>query len=126
MARPSEFTQRIADTICERLMESDYGLEHICGSDGLPTARTVYRWLAANETFRQQYARAKEIQGHVHAERGLKEALEATDASLGRLKWDARRWSASKLAPKQYGDKLAVGGDPDAPPIKTALSVSFV
>lgn len=106
--RPSSFTQETADRICEKIVESDYGLEQICESDEFPSARTVYRWLADNEVFRQQYARAKEAQGHVQAERGLKDALTATDAALGRLKWDARRWTASKLAPKQYGDKLEI------------------
>lgn len=106
--RPSTFTQEIADAICEKIVESDYGLEQICESDDLPSARTIYRWLADNDAFRQQYARAKEAQGHVQAERGLKDALTATDAALGRLKWDARRWTASKLAPKQYGDKLEI------------------
>ena len=33
-----------------------------------------------------------------------------------RLQVDARKWAAGKLAPKKYGDKLAVGGDEDAPP----------
>lgn len=108
MSRPSEFTQELADEICSRVMESDYGLEQICGADDLPSARTVFRWLAAHEDFRQQYARAKEVQGHVQADRGLKDALTATDASLGRLKFDARKWAAAKLAPKQYGDKQEI------------------
>jgi hypothetical protein len=122
MGRPSTFTQEIADEICARVMESDYGLEEICEADDLPSARTVFRWLAAHESFRQQYARAKEAQGHVQADRGLKDALTATDASLGRLKFDARKWAASKLAPKQYGDKLAVGGDDEAGPVRLELS----
>jgi hypothetical protein len=75
MGRPSTFTQEIADEICARVMESDYGLEEICEADDLPSARTVFRWLAAHESFRQQYARAKEAQGHVQADRGLKDAL---------------------------------------------------
>lgn len=104
--RPSDFTQAIADEICSRIMESDYGLEQVCDTDDMPSARTVFRWLAANDAFRQQYARAKEVQGHVQAERGIRDALTATDAQLGRLKFDARKWAASKLAPKQYGDKL--------------------
>lgn len=118
MGRPSDFTQELADEICARVMESDYGLEQICEADDLPSARTVFRWLAAHETFRQQYARAKETQGHVQADRGLKDALTATDAGLGRLKWDARRWAASKLAPKVYGDKVQLGGDDGGAPIK--------
>ena len=104
--RPTNYTPEIADEICARVMESDYGLEQICGKDGLPSASTVYRWLAVHADFREKYARAKEVQGHVQADRGVFDALTATDASLGRLKFDARKWAASKLAPKQYGDKI--------------------
>ena len=104
--RPTDYTPEIAEEICALIMESDYGLEQICGKDGFPSASTVYRWLAAHEDFREQYARAKEVQGHVQADRGVFDALTATDASLGRLRFDARKWAASKLAPKQYGDKI--------------------
>lgn len=108
--RPSKFTQAIADEICERVAGSDYGLEQVCESDDMPAARTVFRWLANSaeefDSFRQQYARAKEVQGHVQFGRGVKEALTATDAQLGRLKLDARKWAAAKLAPKVYGDKV--------------------
>jgi IS30 family transposase len=110
MGRPTSYTPELAAIICERIVESDYGLEQICQADDLPSPRTIYRWLADHEDFRQQYAHAKEVQGHVQAERGLKEALTASDAAIGRLKWDARRWTASKLAPKVFGDKLELGG----------------
>jgi hypothetical protein len=36
-----------------------------------------------------------------------------------RLRVDSRKWIASKLKPRKYGDKIALGGDEDAPPIKT-------
>jgi hypothetical protein len=124
--RPTNYSQETADEICSRIIESDYGLEQICEDDDLPSARTVFRWLAANDDFRQQYARAKEVQGHVQADRGIRDALTATDASLGRLKFDARKWAASKLAPKQYGDKIAVGGSDDLPPIQNVTRIELV
>lgn len=125
--RPSSFTQEIADEICARVMESDYGLEQVCQEADMPCARTVFRWLAAHESFSQQYARAKEAQGHVQADRGTRDALQATDAALGRLRYDARKWQASKLAAKVYGDKVALtgGGETDAP-IKSELVIKFV
>lgn len=123
--RPSSFTPALAEEICARVIESDYGLEQICEAGDLPSARTVFRWLAAHDGFRQQYARAKEAQGHVQADRGLRDAIQATDAALGRLKFDARKWAAAKLAPKQYGDKLAhVGGDEGDAPIRASVDVS--
>lgn len=125
MGRPSKYTEAIAAEICERLIDSDYGLEQVCEADDMPNVRTVFRWLAANDEFSQQYARAREAQGHIQADRGTKDALTATDASLGRLKWDARRWQASKLAPKKYGDKVAlVGGGADDAPIRHAIELT--
>lgn len=107
--RPSSYTQELADSICEALVESDFGLEQVCeANDKFPSARTVFRWVENNEEFRQQYVRAKVSQAEVQAYRGLKEALGATDAQLGRLKWDARRWAASKLGPRAWGDKLDI------------------
>ncbi len=119
--RPSTFNAQIAEDICARVIQSDYGLEQICEAEDMPSARTVYRWLNEAgkpfETFRQNYARAKELQGQVHADKATREALTATDAGLGRLRWDARRWQASKLAPKQYGERTQMehsgpGGKP--------------
>ena len=44
-----------------------------------------------------------------------------------RLQIDARKWYASKLAPKKYGDKVQqeVSG-PDGAPIQAAITVQFV
>ena len=68
--------------------------------------RTVFRWLDSNEEFRRQYARAREVQGHVLFDMSRDEAMTATDAQLGRLRYDALKWQASKLVPKVYGDKM--------------------
>jgi hypothetical protein len=46
-------------------------------------------------------------------------AIEARDAGLGRLAYDALKWHASKLAPKVYGDKTEViVGGPNGGPAK--------
>lgn len=124
MGRPSEYSPELADLICERLIESDYGLEEICKSDELPSVRTVFRWLKSQPDFRQQYALARDAQAEVQAGRGMKEALTAKDASLGRLKLDARKWRAAHLAPKIYGSKVALtGGGEDDAPVRMDLSV---
>ena len=124
MGRPSDYSPEIADLICERLIESDYGLEDICRADDLPNVRTVFRWLKAHPDFRQQYALAREAQAEVQAGRGMKEALTAKDASLGRLKLDARKWRAAHLAPKVYGSKVALtGGSDEDAPLRMDLSV---
>ena len=48
----------------------------------------------------------------------------ATDANLARLQIDARKWRASKLRPKIYGDKVqAEISGADGGPIKTETKV---
>jgi hypothetical protein len=117
--RPSDFTQEIANAICEALADGK-SLRKICEDDDMPDRTTVRRWLANpnHAEFRLQYAHAREEQADVYAERIVDEAETATDASLGRLRMDALKWAASKLAPKRYGDKLALGGDDDLGPIR--------
>lgn len=116
MARPSEYTDQIATEICERLLAGE-SLRSMCKADDhLPSERTIYRWLASNETFCQQYARAREFQAESH----LEDILEiADDADLKpddkRVRIDARKWAMSKLAAKKYGDKTLHGSDPDNP-----------
>lgn len=105
--RPSDYTQDIADEICEKLA---YGqsLRSICeGSDSLPSARTVFRWLREHEEFCQQYARAKEESADSMVDDIVRIAdNEEEDAQSRRVKIDARKWVASKLKPKKYGDKV--------------------
>lgn len=129
--RPSSYTDDIALQICERLSDGR-SLRSICLDDDMPGQTTVFRWLAANETFRKQYARAREAQ----ADAIFDEMLDIADNSTNdwmerrgenaegyelngdhvqrtRLRLDTRKWMASKLAPKKYGDKLDVtsGGE---------------
>lgn len=134
MGRPSTFTAEIADRICERLAGGE-SLKSICTLPDFPSERTVISWLNKGDTepekhadlalFVRQYACAREAQ----AERIFDEILEIADdgrndwmtRQLGeteievpnhehiqrsRLRVDARKWMAGKLAPKRYGDKL--------------------
>ena len=125
MGRPSEFTQAIADAICERIAEGE-SLRAICLDDDMPNKATVFRWLAADKAFSDQYARAREAQADALADEIVYIAdtpqvgqttvskatgLEVTEADMiahRRLQVDARKWMAGKLAPKKYGDKQEI------------------
>lgn len=81
----------------------------------MPAVSTVYSWLGKFPEFSKAYARAREDLGNYVAHLGVKEATGAKDAQLGRLQFDARKWLATKLAARTFGDKIAhVGGDPAA------------
>jgi hypothetical protein len=66
MARPSIFTEELAEEICAQLADG-HSLLAVCRADGMPTTRTVYYWLESNEEFFHRYARAREMQGHANA-----------------------------------------------------------
>ncbi|MCT0100404.1 DNA packaging protein [Proteus mirabilis] len=119
--RPSSYMPEVAEDICKLLMEGE-SLRSICKRPGMPAIRTVMYWLQRHDDFMQQYARAREIQAELLAE----EIIEIADDSSGdvivdddgkeqtnhervarsRLRVDARKWYASKLAPKRYGDRI--------------------
>jgi hypothetical protein len=133
MGRPSGFTQEVADAICERLAEGE-SLRSICAGDDMPNKATVFRWLAAHKEFSDQYARAREAQADALFDEILdiaddgrndtytdEDGNERTNQDViarSRLRVDSRKWMAGKLRPKVYGDKLAVGGADDLPPIQ--------
>jgi hypothetical protein len=140
MGRPSSFTQETADAICEVLAQGRPLREAVDG-DGMPTETTVYRWLETNESFRDQYARARSCA----MERMADEIVEIADDSTGdtytdddgvertdheviaraKLRVDTRKWLMSKLAPKKYGDKtLLTGPDGESAP-KVDINVRF-
>lgn len=129
--RPSSYNEKIGDDICERLANGE-SLRRICLTPNYPRQATVFRWLASNEAFREQYVRAREAQAEALADeiidiadgkRAEYEGIEP-DVQRDRLAVDARKWVASKLKPKVYGDKTLIGSDPDNP-LPAGIDVTF-
>lgn len=129
MGRPSDFTPEVAAEICDRLAKGE-SLRSICADQEagwLPSETTVRRWLATGDAeeagqfadFRRQYAHAREAQADTKFEQAwdIAEAATAETVQVARLKIDTIKWQTSKLAPKKYGEKLALtgGSDGDAP-----------
>lgn len=140
MGRPSEFTQETADRICEGIADG-LSLRSICRAEDMPNKATVFRWLAAQPAFSDQYARAREAQADTLADELTDIAddsgrdfiqtengpvFNAEHVNRSRLRVDTRKWIASKLKPKKYGEKLAVGGADDLPPLKTVSRIELV
>ena len=45
--------------------------------------------------------------------------FDATAVARNKLRVDARKWLASKMAPKKYGDKLGIGGADGLDPVQS-------
>lgn len=122
MGRPSLYTPELVEKLCELIASSADSVARICSShDDLPEPATVYRWLFRYPEFREQYARAKELQQELLTEQMLDISDDGgndtyeTDEGVrvnydhiqrSKLRVDTRKWLASKLAPKRYGDKM--------------------
>ena len=106
MGRPSLFTETLAERICA-LIASGKSLRRICEEEeGMPTAETVRTWLLKHEGFSAQYARAREVQAEHYADEIVEIADTEADAAKARVRVDARKWTASKLLPKKYGERI--------------------
>lgn len=113
--RPTKYTKALAAKICSQLADGK-SLRKVCEPASMPSKSTVFLWLANHEVFSDQYARAKAESAEAHAD----DILDiADDPSLHpndkRVRIDTRKWLASKLKPKRYGDRLIHQGDEDEP-----------
>jgi hypothetical protein len=83
---------------------------------------TLSKWLREDDDLAKQYARAREAQGDIYADRVVDTAMDPTiDPATARVRIDALKWAAGKRKPKVYGDKLAIGGDDTAPPVRLEM-----
>ncbi len=130
--RPTDYSQETADLICERLVSGE-SLRAICRDDEMPAISTVFRWLGLHPEFSEQYARAREEQAEALADEIVAIADKDSDgddsavlAARDRLRVDARKWVASKLKPKKYGDRQVLAGDPEAPVVVQAIERRIV
>lgn len=108
LGRPTKYSDEMVEDICEKIANGR-SLRSICAEDCMPTMSTVCKWLSENKEFSEQYARAREKQADYFAEEIIEIAdsaeAESAAVSKAKLQIDARKWAASKLAPKKYGEK---------------------
>lgn len=70
----------------------------------------LWDWAHRNDRNAAIYARARALQAHALADDILpiSDDAKAETAQVARLRVDSRKWLASKLAPRHYGDKLEI------------------
>ena len=96
----------------------------------MPSKDTLYRWKRQNKEFSDQYARAREHradsrQDYIDELVG-KLLTGDIDPQVARVAIDAEKWQMGKEQPRSYGDKLAIGGDADADPVKHIIEHVYV
>jgi hypothetical protein len=139
--RPSTYTLEVANAICERIADGT-PLREICRDEKMPAWRTVYDWIEADADFSARIAHARDIGEEAIAQECLQIAdtpqigirttvkpsgTETTEADMiehRRLQIDTRLKLLAKWNPRKWGDKLAVGGASDLPPVQSTLDVA--
>lgn len=126
MTYKPEEAERIKLTICERIAVGE-SLRSICDDSDMPAMSTIFKWLTEDTVFSEQYTRAREAQADALfddilsiADDGRNDWIEKRNADGENIGWqengealrrsqlrvDARKWMASKLLPKKYGDRI--------------------
>ena len=124
LGRPSLYSQELADRICDQLSDGR-SLRSICLADDMPAKITILMWLRSKPEFQNQYARAKDESADALADEIIdisddstndyvtrlnyngpnpERVVDAEHINRSRLRVDTRKWIASKLKPKKYGD----------------------
>lgn len=129
------FDPEIAARVCD-LIAGGKSLRAACEEIGGPKPPTICLWLSQRPDFAEQYARARDMQCDYFADEAVEEARLATNenAAAVRVRLDAIKWFAGKVAPKKYGDRAAVeltGKDgaplqPESNPTEIARRVAFM
>ena len=132
--RPEIYTPELAAAVCAMIADGK-SLRTIAAEPGMPGLTTIFKWLGdkGKPEFAEQYARARSSQADMMAEDILKIADDGSNdtyfdengnrrtdydvVARSRLRVDARKWLASKFAPKKYGEKVetTVVGDAENP-----------
>lgn len=106
--RPSEFTQEVADTVCEGIAQGK-SIRTVCKGRSMPDITTVYRWLSKYDSFRQQYTHARQTRADARFE-SIDDVIAdlrsgTIDAQQAKVEIDAIKWQCGKEAGK-YDDKM--------------------
>lgn len=145
LGRPSTYTEELGLQICTRLADGE-SLRAICETEGMPSKSTVLKWVldGNHKDFTDQYEKARQMQaesmadeireiaddGHndwMERQYGDTTAWVENKEAMGRsrLRIDSRKWIASKLLPKKYGDTTKLNlADADGEKLAVSLVIN--
>lgn len=104
--RPTDYTEAQGDAICEWIATGN-SLSSWC-RDNDTALSTVYRWLRLHDDFSANYARAREDAADTLVDKLGEVATEEEDVQRAKLKCDNIKWVASRMKPKNWGDKIGL------------------
>jgi len=106
--RPTEFSQEIADRLCDRISSGDT-IRDIVQDIDMPNKRTIRKWRAENSEFFSQYIAAFQDHGQLLIDQ-IKRHMDSLengeiDPQVAKILIDTKMKLAGRLYPEIYGDK---------------------
>lgn len=134
-------SEELLEIIFDRVSNGE-SLNRICSEQDMPTRKSFFEWVADDVTILRRYELAMLMRADVYAEQTIEIADDSAQdrredengrlivdhevVNRSRIRVDARKWYASKLAPKKYGDKVETVHSGDAAnPIQKHITISF-
>lgn len=133
-------TEEQFEAICCDIETTSFGLRRLCKNNGVAVS-TFYRYLDETPENQERYARAKERQADILFDEIVEISDDSTNDLMNvirggemqeqenkefinrsRLRVDARKWVASKLNAKKYGDKIDVTSNGKSMPFVLTLT----
>lgn len=101
-----------------RLVALGNSISRISRMSGMPPVTTIRDWIRSDTAFGAQWKEHRQVGMDAVAD----DLLDIADNAVGdvhrdRLRLDTRKWLLSRWAPAAYGDRVAVTGVEDGPPI---------
>lgn len=123
------YSDELGEAICAYIAEGMV-LPKICKMPGMPTMRNIFYWVVKNPEFKIKYELASEVRAEVMIEEMIEIADDKSEDCLqdtwngktfdvenrefiqrSRVRIETRKWIASKIKPKKYGDRQTIEHD---------------
>jgi hypothetical protein len=127
------YSKEFSDRFCAEIADGK-SMKSICAQPGMPVKQTIFNWLRKYPEFAEAYRVATEERAESYVEEIMdiaddgtndyytdedgKRRVDTEHINRSRLRVDTRKWYAGKVKPKKYGEKIAVGGAEDLPPVQ--------
>jgi len=110
MAYPSKKTPEIVGRFLEAIRNGRSAAQ-ACKAEGMPSTQTIIKWAENDPEFAAQYEKAKEERGNYYGELVAEISLAGLqgkykDSAMLRAAIDGLKWSAARMAPKGFGDRI--------------------
>lgn len=111
MARPSDYTKKLGELICDRVAQGE-NIDRIAEEADYPSKPTIYAWLKKHPEFFNDYRGARVIRADARSDRlddyGRRVAAGTLAPDAARVMIDIEKWQAGKENPKRYGDSTQI------------------